>query len=280
MNYLKKYLSFIKIEHILFSLPLLFAGAYMAGRQWPSLRLACLMLLAGAGARTVALVLNRIIDLELDQKNPRTKDRQLARGQINLLEAWTIVILGLAVYLYSAWLISDFCLRLSWIPIAAFAAYPFLKRFTKWVHLFLGLVWSLVPLGGFFAVQPAWDGILPILVLSVFSVFWLAGFDIIYATLDEEFDRTHGLFSIPSCWGNKWAMRISGLFHFLAFLSLVALYSIWLAGPITVMLLIVIGILLLLEQKFSNYVDLAFFKMNVAIGFVVMFFVLAGIKGV
>lgn len=277
---LHKYASFIKLEHTLFSIPLLFSGALLAAGRWPSLRLTLLIILAGASARVVALVLNRIIDRDIDRRNPRTKDRHLARGSMRLGEAWLILLISLLVYLLSAWLISEFCFKISWIPILAFGAYPFFKRFTKWVHLGLGLVWSMVPLAGYFSVRSSIDGIGPVLLLGIFSLFWLAGFDIIYATMDETFDRESGLYSLPSSWGSKKALLLSGVFHFLAFVTLLSLYGVWFSGPITVMLLGIVGILLLMEHKLSTYVDLAFFQINTVIGIVVFFFVIAGMKGV
>lgn len=280
MTTLQKYANFIKLEHTLFSIPLLFAGALLAKGEWPSFRLSLLIIIAGAGARVVALVFNRVIDRHIDQRNPRTKDRHLAKGTMSLFEACLTAILGLAVYLYVSWLISDFCLKLSWIPLVGFIAYPYFKRFTKWTHVGLGIVWSLVPIAGFFAVSPSVNGIGPCIMLGLFSIFWLAGFDIIYATLDEESDRENGVFSLPAKWGSKKALRTAAIFHALAFLILLILYMVWLSGPITVMLLSIIGVLLIIEQYFSNYVDLAFFQINTIIGFFVMFFILSGLKGV
>ncbi|MFN0117249.1 MAG: 4-hydroxybenzoate octaprenyltransferase [Elusimicrobiota bacterium] len=279
MTRLNLYNSFIKFEHTLFSLPLLFAGALLAGKTWPSWRVSFLIILAGAGARIVALALNRIIDRHIDKLNPRTQDRHLASGKIKLIEAWFILLVSLVIYLLAAWSLSEFCLKLSWLPVLGFSAYPFFKRFTKWAHLGLGIVWSLVPIGGFFAVHPSFDGMTPILLLALFSVFWLAGFDIIYAIQDEEFDRRVGLHSLPAKWGGKKALRISALFHVLSFFTLVILYAIFFSGPFTVICLGVIGILLYLEQSFSHNVNLSFFHINVILGFVVLVFVFCGIKG-
>lgn len=280
MKLIHKYASFVKLEHTLFSIPLLFAGAYCAGNQWPSFRITFLVVVAAVAARIVAMTLNRIIDRNIDGKNPRTKDRHLPSGTMALWEAWCTVLLGLMIYLLAAWLLSDFCLRLSWLPLVAFGVYPYFKRFTKWTHLGLGLVWSLVPLSGYFAVKSSIEGFFPVAMLSVFCVFWLAGFDIIYATLDEDFDRNNGVFSLPAAWGVAKALKASGWFHVLAFLTLAVLYTAWFSGPVTVMILGVIGVLLYLEQTFSRYVDLAFFQLNVVIGFAVFFFVVSGIKGV
>jgi 4-hydroxybenzoate polyprenyltransferase len=276
---LKTYSSFVKLEHTLFSLPLFYAGALLAGKGWPSFRLTLLILLAGAGARVVALALNRIIDRHIDAKNPRTQDRHLSQGSMKVIEAGLVGAVGLVIYLFAAWLISDLCLKLSWVPLIGFTAYPFFKRFTKWTHVGLGIVWSLIPIAGFLAMGWSRNGFASVCVLAVFSIFWLAGFDIIYATLDEEFDRDSKLFSLPACWGAERALKTAGTFHLLAFLALVALYSIWFAGPVTVLFLMLIGVLLYAEYGLSHHVDLAFFKINTIIGFAVLLFVVSGIKG-
>ena len=116
--------------------------------------------------------------------------------------------------------------------------------------------------------------------LGVFSIFWLAGFDIIYSTLDEEFDKQEGLYSLPAAWGSKKALWMAGLFHLVGFILLVILYFTCFSGTLTVMLLGIVGILLFLEQYFSQYVDFAFFQINVIIGLAVLLFVMAGVKGV
>jgi len=273
------YASFIKLEHSLFSLPLLFAGAYLAAKGWPSLRLTFLILMAGTMARIVALGLNRIIDRHIDRRNPRTKERHLASGIMTLKEAFVLISICLVLYVFSAWIISDFCLKLSWIPILAFTVYPYFKRFTHWSHLGLGLVWSLVPLAGYFAVEPSFENLTPVILLGLFCTFWLAGFDIIYATQDEEFDRDHLIHSLPASMGSKRALKWASFFHFVAFLMLSVLYAGWFSGAITVMLLFLIGLLLLWEQMVSRYVEVAFFKMNVLIGFFVLFFIYSGMKG-
>jgi 4-hydroxybenzoate polyprenyltransferase len=168
---------------------------------------------------------------------------------------------------------------LSWIPLVGFSAYPFFKRFTKWTHVGLGLVWSFIPLAGYFAVKPTLEGATPAILLGVFSIFWLAGFDIIYATMDEAFDKKAGLFSLPACWGAERAVRTAAMFHLLSFIVLLIIYGVWFSGPLTVMLLASIGVLLFLEQRYSHHVDLAFFKINAVIGFAIFFFVISGSKG-
>jgi 4-hydroxybenzoate polyprenyltransferase len=119
-----------------------------------------------------------------------------------------------------------------------------------------------------------------VLLVALFSVFWLAGFDIIYATLDEDFDRQAGVKSLPAHMGSAKALKVAALFHFLAFVSLVVLYGVWLGGPLTVMMLAIIAVLLFLEQYFSSYVDFSFFHVNVWIGVAVLIFIMTGVKGV
>ena len=277
MALLTRYARFVKIEHTLFSLPLLLAGAVLAARGWPSFRALFFILTAATGARIVALSLNRIIDVRIDRLNPRTADRELARGTMRLQEAWLLVVAGGGVYLASAWLLNPFCFRLSWLPLAAFALYPYMKRATHWSHLFLGGVWSLTPLAGYFAVRPRFQGSGPAWMLAAFSLFWLAGFDIIYALQDEEFDRAHGLHSLPAGWGGDRALKISGLFHGLAFLCLVVLYLFYLSGPLAVLLLVTCGVLLYFEHRMARDVELAFFKLNIAVGFFVFNLVIFGL---
>jgi 4-hydroxybenzoate polyprenyltransferase len=275
---LSAYARFIKIEHTLFSLPLLFAGALLAGGEWPDWRISGLILLAGASARTLAMSLNRIIDRKIDQKNPRTASRELARGTLSVADASLVCVASLLAYLWVAMSLSEFCLMWSWVPVLLFFLYPTLKRFTWLCHFGLGITWAMAPLGGWFAVKPGFHGSWPAMILAVFSFFWLSGFDIIYATLDEEFDRREGLFSLPARIGRSWALRVSAVCHWAAFLCLAALYATVLSGVLAAFLLIMTGFLLLLEHLLVDHVDLAFFKINVVTGFVIFFMILAGIQ--
>ena len=280
MNPLKKYSNFLKIEHSLFSLPLLFAGALMAKASWPSLKETLLILMAGGCARIVALVLNRIIDRKIDALNPRTQDRHLVSGKMKLWEAGILGLLALVVYLFASWSLSEFCLKLSWIPLIGFAAYPYFKRITKWTHVGLGIVWAMIPIAGHLAVKPSFEGSLPSFTLALFSIFWLAGFDIIYATMDEEVDRQTGVKSLPSAWGAQRALKMASIFHFWAFVILVLFYGFFLSGPLTVLSLGVVGILLFAEHRMASDVNLAVFHINTIIGFVVLLMVMSGIKGI
>jgi 4-hydroxybenzoate polyprenyltransferase len=277
MEKLKKYSSFVKVEHTVFSFPLILSGAFLAERGVPEVRILILILFAAFGARTAALGLNRIIDREIDKRNPRTIGRELPSGKISLGEACVIVGVGVLIYLISAYCICSLVLYLSPIPLLVFTLYPYMKRFTFLCHFGVGLGLCLAPLGGWIAVRCSLDDILPAFLLTLFTFFWVSGFDIIYATLDEEFDVKSGIFSLTSRYGKKKALSISAVLHILAFIALVVLYFYEFKSNYAIVFLIISGFLLILEHKKSSDVDLAFFKVNAYLGFVVFFFVLSGI---
>src|SRR6266404_4779123 len=207
------YSRFVKVEHTLFSLPLLFSGAVLAAGRLPSWRLSVLIVLAGAGARTTAFAFNRVIDRHIDRLNPRTSGRELPAGKMTLAEAWGVGLFGAAVYVAAAWAIAPICLYLSPIPLAVFIGYPYLKRFTPWAHLGIGAADALAPLGGWMAAKQSFAGVGPALWLGAFTFFWVSGFDVIYATMDEDFDRAHGLHSLPARYGRRRALQISAVLH-------------------------------------------------------------------
>ncbi|MEW5767397.1 MAG: 4-hydroxybenzoate octaprenyltransferase [bacterium] len=273
-----RYLRFVKIEHTFFSLPLIYSGVFLAAEQLPSWRVLLLIFVAAAGARTVALSLNRIIDREIDRRNPRTAGRELPSGQMRLGEALAVLGAGLGFYLGAAYAIAPVCLYYSPIPLLIFVVYPYMKRFTPLAHLGVGLGLSMAPLGGWFAIAQSFHQVLPAILLALFTLFWVSGFDIIYSTLDEEFDRQEGLYSFPSVWGRKKALAISALLHILAFAMLLALFLWQMRTLASFFFLLLAGGLLYLEQRQSSNVPLAFFRINIIIGLVIFLFVAAGEK--
>ena len=274
---MRKFFSFVKIEHTLFSLPLIYSGVFLASRDvLPPLRILLLVLTAATGARTVAFALNRIIDRRIDGRNPRTATRDLPSGRMTLREALSVMIAGIALYVGSAYLISDFCFFMSPIPLAIFGIYPAMKRYTPLAHFGVGMGLAMGPLGGWFAMSPSLDNLFAPALLSLFTVFWVAGFDIIYATLDEEFDKKESLYSFPSRFGNKQALKYSGYFHLVAFALLIALYFYSVLSLMALPLLMLTGFLLYLEQKKAEDVELAFFKINAVAGFSVFAMILVG----
>ncbi len=268
---------FVKIEHTLFSLPLIYSGALLAAHGWISWRLALLMLVAATGARTVALSLNRIIDREIDKRNPRTAIRELPAGRMKLLEAMAVLVVGLVLYFGSAELIGRFCLIWSPLPLAVFVFYPYMKRFTPLAHFGVGLGLAMAPLAGWVAVTQSLQNLIPGVVLGFFTMLWVTGFDIIYATLDEEFDRRENLYSLPSRLGKVQALKISGYLHALAFVVLVYIFAVYIQSWIAVPFLALAGFLLYLEHAKASDVELAFFKINAALGFVILVMVVVGV---
>jgi len=277
MSSIKSYGNFIKLEHTLFSLPLILSGSFLAANGFPNLNLLVLIIIAGIGARTSALGLNRIIDKEIDKKNPRTAERELPSGKITLAGALVLTISGMLVYLLSSYLICDLVLYLSPIPLVVFVLYPYMKRFTCLSHFGVGLGLALAPLGGWIAVTCSLSQLFAPILLSLFTLFWVSGFDIIYATLDEEFDKKSGIFSLVSVFGKRTALSISAILHTLSFITLAVLYFYKFNSFYALPFLFLSGLLLFLEYKKSSNVDLAFFKINIVVGFIVFIFVLSGI---
>jgi 4-hydroxybenzoate polyprenyltransferase len=271
------YGRFVKIAHTVFSLPMILAGMLVGASGWPSPRILLLALAAAGGARTTALALNRIIDRTIDARNPRTVARELPRGTLSLGQAWGVALCGLAVYLLAAIALGRFVLVLSPIPLIVFAGYPYLKRFTPLCHLGVGLGLALSPLGGWVAVTQSFHGLQRILPLGLFGLFWVAGFDVIYATMDEEFDRACGIHSLPAALGRAGALSISACLHLLAFLSLLGLWWVngWSASSLAPLL--PVAALLWIEQRCSRKVELAFFRINILVGFAVLAFVAVGV---
>lgn len=267
---------FLRFEHTLFSLPILFAGVLLGAGLDPPARLLLLVLLAGIGARTAALGLNRIIDRRLDAENPRTASRELPSGALGLGAAWGLTTAGTVVYLGAAWLLAPLCLLLAPIPLAVFVAYPYLKRVTPWCHLGVGLGLAMAPLGGWFAARLSFDGVVPALLLAGFTLAWVAGFDVIYSSLDEAHDRAAGLRSLPARYGRSAALRISRGLHVTAWVLLAALVVGWLAWLPALVPLLGVGALLAWEQRKADDIDLAFFRINVWVGFVALATVAAG----
>lgn len=275
---MRRFFSFVKIEHTLFSLPLIYGGVILGSRGTvPGAETLILVLTAATGARTVAFALNRILDRHIDAKNPRTASRDLPSGRMTVGEALGVAAAGIALYGLSAYLISFFCFLLSPIPLAVFVVYPLMKRFTPLAHFGVGMGLAMGPLGGWFAVSPSLEQLELPALLSLFTLFWVAGFDIIYATLDEEFDRKQALHSFPSRFGRGRALRYAAAFHVVAFVLLSALFVAARLSLVALPLLALTGFLLYLEQRKSHNVELAFFRINAVAGFSVLLMIIVGV---
>jgi 4-hydroxybenzoate polyprenyltransferase len=216
--------NFIKIEHTIFSLPLVFAGAYAgANYHFPDIWKLLLVATAATGARAFGMAMNRILDRKIDAKNKRTRGRDIPSGRLTVQTAYLIALLGLLLYVVSCILLGPRVLALSPIPAIVLAGYSLLKRFTWLCHYGIGVALGIAPAAAYVAVSGSLDYNLPVLLISGFTLFWISGYDIIYALQDIEFDKTNQVFSIPGAFGHRTAQIIAASTHLLAFALLVLL---------------------------------------------------------
>jgi len=214
-------LEMIKFQHTLFALPFAFTGMILAARGLPRWGTLLWVMLAMVGARSAALTFNRIADRRFDAANPRTAGRALPAGKISLGFAVGFVVVSAGLFVLAAAMLNPLCFALSPVALLVALGYSFTKRFTPLSHFVLGLSLAMAPMGGWLAVTGTF-GIQPLL-LSFAVLAWTAGFDILYACQDRDFDRRAGLHSIPARWGVRASLRASSLLHSLTVLALVGL---------------------------------------------------------
>ncbi len=209
-------LEMIKFKLTIFAMPFAFTGAFLAAGGVPDLMVFLWIILAMVGARTSAMGFNRIIDWKFDAANPRTEKRAIPAGDVNLKEAWLMVVIAALLFFFSCYQLNRLTLMLSPLALGLTFFYSLTKRFTSLCHLVLGVALAFAPLGGWVAVQGSLAEFPFVLSLGV--LFWVAGFDTIYGCLDVDYDRKAGLYSLPSRLGPKKAFRVAVVFHLLAFL--------------------------------------------------------------
>ena len=285
----KQVLSFIKIEHTLFSLPFVLIGYFIALEQFnlePGLDLLWI-LLAAVGARGLAMALNRIIDRDIDAANPRTQGRHLASGSMSLQTAWTLATVFLLMLLISAGLLNMVALMMAWLPVLAFVIYPYMKRFTWLCHFWLGLCLGLAPAGAWVAIAAdvhgwgAITGMLPmrteylwaptILPISIGVALWIAAFDINYARMDVESDREHGIHSFPSSFGDAATTRTTvqlSLLWFACFAIADPMDGIWFLAAAALMALANIYVVLRMN-RFADF-QTVLFRVSMLTGWVLL----------
>jgi 4-hydroxybenzoate polyprenyltransferase len=268
----------IRFSHTIFALPFALASIALASpRHPPDLRSLLWILVAMVGARSAAMGFNRLADRKFDALNPRTKSWELPQGKVKVSEAVLLTVIASVVFVYAAYQLNFLCFLLSPIALAIVFFYSLTKRFTWTSHLFLGLALSLAPMGAWLAVAgapSALDELAIPFLLGLAVLFWLAGFDIIYALQDHGFDRTHGLCSIPVRFGVAAALRLSGFFHVLTLLFLAAVGMAAQTGIIYWIGFVAVSIVLFWEHRIVKPNDLsrinkAFFDLNayVSIGY-------------
>lgn len=212
---IKIMLEMIKFEHTVFALPFALMGAFLAARGLPGVAVFGWIVLAMVGARTSAMGFNRIVDCKFDRANPRTAERALPAGAVGLPEAWAMVVGAALLFFFACYQLNRLTFLISPLALGLTFFYSLTKRFTWLCHLVLGCALAFSPFGGWIAVLGDSSGFPWALAAGV--LFWVAGFDTVYGCLDADFDRSAGLFSLPSRFGREAAFRLAVVFHLLAF---------------------------------------------------------------
>jgi 4-hydroxybenzoate polyprenyltransferase len=277
-NRIRTVLEMIKFEHSVFALPFAFTGALLAARathdSWPTLKQILWIVVAMVAARSAAMTINRIADLRYDKENPRTRMRALPTGALSVSFAWVFTLIAVAIFLLAAWQLNPLALKLAPLAITILFFYSLTKRFTSWSHLFLGLALGISPAAAWIAITGSLDR--RMLILSAAVTLWVAGFDVLYACQDMDFDKDAGLYSVPKRFGIANALRIARLMH----VGVVVLLS-WLAASFGLPWpawagIVVVAALLGYEHSLVKAHDLsklnaAFFAVN---GYISMLFLL------
>ena len=258
---LRTTLAMIKFEHTLFALPFAFLGAILAAEGLPGWRQLLWITVAMFGARSAAMTFNRIIDKDYDAANPRTAGRELPTGKLSVGFAWVFLYVSIIVFLIASYSLNWMTFALSPVALIFVLGYSYAKRFTDFAHLLLGAALAISPSAAWIAVRGSlWDEV-PIL-LSLFVLIWTAGFDVLYACQDFEYDRSHGLRSIPARFGIKNALWIARLFHFQAFIVLLLLYLATGLSWVSLVGVIAVGALFVYQHLLVKAHDLS--RMNAA----------------
>lgn len=258
---LKTTLEMIKFEHTLFALPFAFLGAVMAANGLPTWQQILWITLAMVGARSAAMTFNRIVDREIDAKNPRTANRELPSGKLSVEFAWVFLFVSIGIFLLAAYSLNWLTFVLSPVALVSVLGYSYAKRFTSFAHLLLGWSLAISPTAAWIAVRGAIDSEVPLL-LSLFVLMWTAGFDVMYACQDYEFDKKSGLHSIPARFGIARSLWIARLFHFQAFIVLLLLYLVSGLGVIALIGVGAVALLLVYQHTLVKATDLS--RMNAA----------------
>ena len=269
-------LEMIKFPHTVFALPFAIAGAILAADGIPSWNKLSWVIVAMVGARSGVFGLNRLIDKKIDAKNPRTMNRALPKGLIREREVIGFIIFSFLLFLLAAFMLNPLCVKLYPVALTILFLYSFMKRFTWATHLVLGLAIGIAPVGAWIAISGNIRA--PALILSLAVISWVAGFDIIYACQDVDFDRKSGLYSIPQWLGIKRSLKVAMCFHLVTVILLILLYFysnlsfIYLIGVAITLILLIYEHSIISEADLSR-IGIAFFNVNAVVSISILFFI-------
>ncbi|MFZ0958671.1 MAG: UbiA-like polyprenyltransferase [Candidatus Sulfotelmatobacter sp.] len=269
-------LEMIKWEHSVFALPFALCGAMLAAGGLPTAHQVAWIIVAMVAARSAAMAFNRLADVSIDAANPRTSARALPAGQLTPAFVAAFVVISSAVFVAAAAELNRLALWLSPVALAVLLLYSYTKRFTRWSHLVLGFALGIAPSAAWIAVRGSLDP--RILLLTAAVTFWVAGFDVLYACQDFDFDRASGLHSIPRYLGISHALWVARAFHIIMLLLLAAVLLAFGMGKVAIAGVAVVAVLLAYEHSLVSEGDLrklnaAFFTMNGVISVVFFVFV-------
>ncbi len=273
-------LELVKFEHTIFALPFAYLGMVLAAKGWPTLEEFVWVTVAMAAARTVAFAVNRAADRFYDSRNPRTANRPIPRGAMSASTAWGVAAVAGAVLAFSAFELNDLCFKLFPLALVFLVGYSYTKRFTWLSHWVLGFTDGMAPVGAWIAVRPTLTNPVPWLLLAAVT-FWIAGFDLIYACQDAEFDRKMGLHSLPARFGIGAALLWAKMCHLLTIILLGTAGRVAGLGVLYWIGLVAAAAMLAYENSIVkpddlSRVNLAFFTMN---GYVSITIFVAAILG-
>jgi len=259
LSRVRTYLSLVRFSHSVFALPFALTGALLAARHhpitWPQV---AWIIVAMVAARSAAMAFNRLVDARFDASNPRTAMREIPRGAVSPVEARIFIAISALVFVFAAWRLGPVCLVLSPVALAIVFWYSLAKRYTTWTQAFLGLAMAVAPVGGWLAAggQQGWEPWL----LAVAIGLWVGGFDVLYACQDLDYDRAHGLRSIPVRFGVPASLTISRLMHVGAVLALASVALVVPLGAVYLAGVAAVALLLVYEQSLVTAADLSQLK--------------------
>jgi len=267
---IKKYMDLVKFEHTIFSIPFILIGMIVAANGWFGWKLLIFGIIAAVSARNYAMAVNRYLDIDIDAKNPRTKNRVSVTGEVKKEEILIFIIANALVFVLCAYLINDLAFKLSVPILIILGGYSYFKRFSELAHLVLGISLGLAPIAGVIAVKetiPCWS-----IFLALGVMFWVAGFDILYSLQDVEFDKKEGLYSIPARLGENAALFISKFFHLLSVVFWIFFVIYAKLGFFAWLAVIIAAFMLWYEHKLVNKdyknIPMAFFTVNGYLGII------------